>query len=132
MLAPDGALADTAMADGEGATTIVVAFLVDVTITFDVTGALRAGQSRTLEGQAVMMTSLVLITVVPGMTVVLSFMLEEIMLDEAMELLVLLMELGLAVLLMALMLCQLPLLSVYSYCIAGLALVILTLLMYEV
>ena len=112
------------MADDEGVTTIVVAGLVDVTMTFDVIGVLRAGQLRTLEAQAVMITSLVLKTVVSGMTVVLGFMLEEIMLEEAMEL-----ELGLTVLLMALMLCQLPLLSVYSYCIAGLAFVIFTLLM---
>ena len=124
-------LADTAMADDEGVTTIVVAGLVDVTMTFDVIGVLRAGQLRTLEAQAVMMTSLVLKTVFSGMMVVLGFMLEEIMLEEAMELLVLCMELelGLTVLLMALMLCQLPLLSVYSYCIAGLAFVIFTLLM---
>lgn len=80
-------LADTAMADAEGVTTIVVAGLVDVTMTFDVMGVLRAGQSRTLEAQAVMMTSLVLKTVISGMTVVLGFMLEEIMLDETMELL---------------------------------------------
>ncbi len=119
------------MADDEGVTTIVVAGLVDVIMTFDVIGVLRAGQSRTLEAQAVMITSLVLKTVVSGMTVVLGFMLEEIMLEEAMELLVLCMELelGLTVLLIALMLCQLPLLSVYSYCMAGLAFVIFTLLM---
>ncbi len=118
-------LADTAMADDEGVTTIVVAGLVDATMTFDVIGVLRAGQSRTLEAQAVMITSLVLKTVVSGITVVLGFMLEEIMLEKAMELEL---ELGLTVLLMALMLCQLPLLSVYSYCIAGLAFVIFTLL----
>ena len=142
-------LADTAIADEEGVTTTVVAGLVDVTMTFDVMGVLRAGQLRTLEAQAVIITSLVLKTVVSGMTVVLGFTLEEIMLEEATELcmeleleeimleeatelcmeLELELELELTVLLMALMLCQLPLLSVYSYCIAGLAFVIFTLLM---
>ena len=120
------------MADDAGVTIIVVAGLVDVTMTFDVMGVLRAGQLRTLEAQAVMITSLVLKTVVSGMTVVLGFRLEEIVLEEATELCIELereLELELTVLLMALMLCQLPLLSVYSYCIAGLALVIFTLLM---
>lgn len=125
--------ADTAMTDDEGVTTIVVAGFVDVTMTFDVIGVLRAGQLRTLEAQAVMTTSLVLKTVISGMTDVVGFMLEEIRLEEAMELLVLCMELALElemrVLLIPLMLCQLPLLSVYSYCIAGFALVIFTLLM---
>ena len=138
-------LADTAIADDEGATTMVVAGLVDVTMTCDVIGVLRAGQSRTLEAQAVMITSLVLKTIVAGMTVVVGFTLEGIRLDEATELPVLCMELmlelmlelvlelalelELTVLLMALMLFQLPLLSVYSYCIAGLAFIIFTLLM---
>lgn len=125
--------ADTAMTDDKGVTTIVVAGFVDVTMTFDVIGVLRAGQLRTLEAQAVMTTSLVLKTVISGMTDVVGFMLEEIRLEEAMELLVLCMELALElemrVLLIPLMLCQLPLLSVYSYCIAGFALVIFTLLM---
>lgn len=101
-------LADIAMADDVGVTTMVVAGWVDVTMTFDVTGVLRAGQSRTLDAQAVIITSLVLKTVFSGMTVVVVFMLEEIMLDEAMEPLVLCMELDieleLAVLLIALML----------------------------
>ena len=122
-------LADTAMTDDEGVATIVVAGLVDVTMTLDVTGVLRAGQLRTLEAQVVMMISLVLKTVASGITVVVGFTLEEVMPDEALELLVLIMELELTVLFMALMLFQLPLLSVYSYCIAGLAFVILTLLM---
>ena len=122
-------LADTAMTDDEGVTTIVVAGLVDVTMTLDVTGVLRAGQLRTLEAQVVMMISLVLKTVASGITVVVGFTLEEVMPDEALELLVLIMELELTVLFMTLMLFQLPLLSVYSYCIAGLAFVILTLLM---
>lgn len=72
-----------------------------------------------------MITSLVLKTVFLGTTVVVGFTLEETMLVEP---LVLCMELELTVLLIALMLFQLPLLSVYSYCIAGLALVIFTLL----
>ena len=101
-------LADIAMADDVGVTTMVVAGWVDVTMTFDVTGVLRAGQSRTLDAQAVIITSLVLKTVFSGMIVVVVFMLEEIMLDEAMEPLVLCMELDieleLAVLLIALML----------------------------
>lgn len=101
-------LADIAMADDVGVTTMVVAGWVDVTMTFDVTGVLRAGQSRTLDAQAVIIASLVLKTVFSGMTVVVVFMLEEIMLDEAMEPLVLCMELDieleLAVLLIALML----------------------------
>ena len=93
-------LADTAIAaDDEGVTTKVVAGLVDVKTTFDVMGELRAGQLRTLEAQAVMIASLVLKTVISGMTVVVGFMLEEIILDEATEL-----ELELTVLLMALML----------------------------
>ena len=108
MLELEFVLADIAMADEVGVTTIVVAGWVDVTMTFDVTGVLRAGQSRTLGAQAVMITSLVLKTVFSGMTVVVVFMLEEIMLDEAMEPLVLCMvldiELELAVLLIALML----------------------------
>ena len=104
MLEPEPGSADTALADDDGATTMVVAGLVDVTMTFDVTGVLRAGQLRTLEAQAVMMTSLVLKTVVSGITVVVDFMLEileEIMLDEARELAL---ELEVTVLLMALML----------------------------
>lgn len=92
-------LADRAIADDEGVTTKVVAGLVDVKTTFDVMGELRAGQLRTLEAQAVMMASLVLKTVISGMTVVVGFTLEEILLDEATEL-----ELELTVLLMALML----------------------------
>lgn len=92
-------LADTAIADDEGVTTKVVAGLVDVSMTFDVMGELRAGQLRTLEAQAVMIASLVLKTVISGMTVVVGFTLEGIILDEATEL-----ELELAVLLMALML----------------------------
>ena len=119
--------ADTAIADDEGVTTIVVAGLVDVTTISDVTGVLRAGQLRTLEAQAVMISVLVLKTVISGMTVVVGCML-----DEATELALLRIELALelelAVLLMALILLKLPLLSVYSYCIAGLAFVILTLL----
>lgn len=119
--------AETAIADDEGVTTIVVAGLVDVTTISDVTGVLRAGQLRTLEAQAVMISVLVLITVISGMTVVVGCML-----DEATELALLRIELALelelAVLLMALILLKLPLLSVYSYCTAGLALVILTLL----
>ena len=77
-------------------------------MTFDVTGVLRAGQSRTLEAQAVMTTSLVLKMVVPGIIVVVGLELELSMLDEDVEPLVLCMELTLelevAVLLMALML----------------------------
>lgn len=95
MLELDCVLADTAMTDDEGVTIIVVAGLVDVTTTFDVTGVLRAGQLRTLEAQAVIIAVLVLKTVVSGMTVVVGFMLEEIMLDETVELLVLCMELPL-------------------------------------
>ena len=97
MMELDCVLADTAMTDDEGVTTIVVAGLVDVTRTFDVMGVLRAGQLRTLEAHAVMTTSLVLKTVISGMTVVAGFMLEDTMVDEAMEL-------ALMVLLMALML----------------------------
>ena len=123
--------AETAIADDEGVTTIVVAGLVDVTTISDVTGVLRAGQLRTLEAQAVMIAVLVLKTVISGMTVVVGCML-----DEATELALLCrelaLELELAVLLMALILLKLPLLSVYSYCIAGLAFVIFTLLTYEV
>ena len=123
--------AETAIADDEGVTTIVVAGFVDVTTTSDVIGVLRAGQLRTLEAQAVMISVLVLKTVISGMTVVVGCML-----DEATELALLCMELALelelAVLLMALMLLKLPLLSLYSYCIAGLAFVIFTLLTYEV
>ena len=119
------------MADDEGVITIVVAGLVDVTTICDVTGVLRAGQLRTLEAQAVMIAVLVLKTVISGMTVVVGCML-----DEATELALLCIELALelelAVLLMALILLKLPLLSVYSYCIAGLAFVIFTLLTYEV
>lgn len=118
-------LADIGMADDVGVTTLVVAGCVDVTMTFDVTGVLRAGQSRTVEAQVEMIISLVLKTVFSGTTVVVGFTLEETVLVEP---LVLCMELELTVLLMALMLFQLPLLSVYSYCIAGLALVIFTLL----
>lgn len=93
------------MAEAEGMTTIVVAGLVDVTITFDVMGVLRAGQLRTVEAQAVMITSLVLKIVISGMTVILSFMLEEIMLDEVLVLCMeLALELELTVLLMDLML----------------------------
>ena len=96
-------------------------------------GVLRAGQLETLEAQVVMITSLVLKKVFSGMTVVVGVTLEEIMLEELLVLRVeLAIELELAVLLIALMLCQLPLLSVYSYCIAGLAFVIFTLLIYEV
>ena len=123
--------AETAIADDEGVTTIVVAGLVDVTTISDVTGVLRAGQLRTVEAQAVMIAVLVLKTVISGMTVVVGCML-----DEATELALLCIELALelelAVLLMALILLKLPLLSVYSYCIAGLAFVIFTLLTYEV
>lgn len=98
-------LADTAITDGEGVTTIVVAGLVDVTMTFDVMGVLRAGQLRTVEAQAVMITSLVLMTVISGMTVVFSFMLEETVLDGLLVLCMELeLELELTVLLMALML----------------------------
>ena len=93
----DCVLADTAMTDDEGVTTIVVAGLFDVTRTSDVMGVLRAGQLRTLEAHAVMTSSLVLKTVISGMTVVVGFMLEDTMLDEAIEL-------ALTVLLMALML----------------------------
>ena len=123
--------AETAIADDEGVTTIVVAGLVDVKTTSDVIGVLRAGQLRTLEAQAVMISVLVLKTVISGMTVVVGCML-----DEATELALLCIELALelelAVPLMALILLKLPLLSVYSYCIAGLAFVIFTLLTYEV
>ena len=123
--------AETAIADDEGVTTIVVAGLVDVTTISDVTGVLRAGQLRTVEAQAVMIAVLVLKTVISGMTVVLGCML-----DEATELALLCIELALelelAVPLMALILLKLPLLSVYSYCIAGLTFVIFTLLTYEV
>ena len=77
-------------------------------MTFDVIGVLRAGQLRTLAAHAVMTTSLVLKTVVPGMTVVVGLELEESILDEDVESPVLCMELALelevAVLLMALML----------------------------
>lgn len=121
----DCAVTTLGMADDVGVTTLVVAGCVDVTMTFDVTGVLRAGQSSTVDAQVEMIISLVLKTVFSGTTVVVGFMLEETMLVER---LVLCMELELAVLLMALMLFQLPLLSVYSYCIAGLALVIFTLL----
>ena len=111
-------LADTAKTD-DGVTTRVVAGLVDVAMTVDVIGVLRAGQSRTLDAQAVMMATLVLKTVVSGMMVVVGFMVEVIMLDEAMELLMpctelvperlmlcveLMLELELTVLLMILML----------------------------
>ena len=123
--------AETAIADDEGVTTIVVAGLVDVKTTSDVIGMLRAGQLRTLEAQAVMISVLVLKTVISGMTVVVGCML-----DEATELALLCIELALelelAVPLMPLILLKLPLLSVYSYCIAGLAFVIFTLLTYEV
>lgn len=97
MMELDCVLADTAMTDDEGVTTIVVAGLFDVTRTSDVMGVLRAGQLRTLEAHAVMTSSLVLKTVISGMTVVVGFMLEDTMLDEAIEL-------ALTVLLMALML----------------------------
>lgn len=123
------------VADNVGATTLVVAGCVDVTMTFEVMGVLRAGQLETLEAQVVITTSLVLKTVFSGMTVVVGFTLEGSMLVELLLLcteLELSMELELTVLLMALMLFQLPLLSVYSYCIAGLALVIFTLFIYEV
>ena len=104
----DFAVTDAAMTEDDGVATIVVAGLVDVTMTFDVMGVLRAGQLRTLEAQAVMITSLVLKIVVSGITVVVGFMLEEIMLlvlceDPALEL-ELELELELTVLLMALML----------------------------
>ena len=69
--------AETAIADDEGVTTIVVAGLVDVTIIFDVTGVLRAGQLETVEAQAVMIAVLVLKTVISGMTVVVGCMLDE-------------------------------------------------------
>ena len=114
-----------AVADDEGATTLVVAGCVDVTMTFEVMGVLRAGQLETLEAQVVITTSLVLKTVFSGITVVVDLTLEETVLEEPLELC---MELELTVLLMALMVFQLPLLSVYSYCFAGLALVIFTLL----
>ena len=101
-------LADAAMANDVGVTTIVVAGWVDVTMTFDVMGVLRAGQLRTLEAQAVIITWLVLKTVFSGMTVVAASMLEDVMLDEAAEPLVLCMELAMeleiAVLFTALML----------------------------
>ena len=131
-LEPDFVPAETAIADDEGVTTIVVAGLVDVTTISDVIGVLRAGQLRTLAAQAVMISVLVLKTVISGMTVVVGCMLDDIRLDEATELALLRIELALelelAVLLMALILLKLPLLSVYSYCIAGLAFVIFTLL----
>ena len=116
---------ECAVANDAGATTLVVAGCVDVTMTFEVMGVLRAGQLETLEAQVVITTSLVLKTVFSGMTVVVGFAEEETMLVEP---LVLCTELELTVLLMALMLFQLPLLSMYSYCIAGLALLIFTLL----
>ena len=122
---------ECAVADDAGATTLVVAGCVDVTMTFEVMGVLRAGQLETLEAQVVITTSLVLKTVFPGMTVVVGFTLEETILVELLVLcmeLELELELELMVLLMALMLFQLPLLSVNSYCIAGLALIIFTLL----
>ena len=101
-------LADIAMVDDVCVTTIVVAGWVDVTMTFDVMGVLRAGQLRTLEAQAVMITWLVLKTVFSGMRVVAASMLEDVMLDEVAEPLVLCMELAtkleMAVLLTALML----------------------------
>ena len=123
--------AETAIADDEGVTTIVVAGLVDVTTISDVTGVLRAGQLRTVEAQAVMIAVLVLKIVISGMTVVLGCMLE-VATELALLCIELTLELELAVLLMALILLKLPLLSVYSYCIAGLAFVIFTLLTYEV
>ena len=108
------------MAEDVGVITTVLGGWVDVTMIFDV----RTGQLDTPEAQVVTTTSLVLKTVVWGITVVAGLVLEEPMLDEAMELL----ELCTSVLLIALILFQLPLLSVYSYCIAGFALMIFTLL----
>ena len=128
LLIPEVERAET---DDAGATTIVVAGCVDVKMTFEVMGVLRAGQLEILEAQVVITTSLVLKTVFSGMTVVVGFTLEETMLVEPLVLcteLELCIELELRVLLIALMLFQLPLLSVYSYCIAGLALIIFTLL----
>ena len=96
-------MGDTATADDVGVISIVVADLVDVRTTFDVMGVLRAGQSTTLEAQAVMTISLVLKTVVAGITVEV-----DLILDETVEMVVLwvelTVELELAVLLMALML----------------------------